>query len=218
VAVGYDADAKTVLIADRKLDEPQAVPMEELRRARNAHDYPMACGNEYDHYRGRVALSRPLPDAIRRAIRHNVALMRAEEDGAVPGAFAGIAGMRRLAADFASWSDIDDWSWAARFGYQVIVKRGSGGHFFRSLYTDFLRESADAVPALAESGLAERMQSAADRWIDFSSLLEEQSVRETCDRALFEQAGEALAQLADLEESIFDALHALCEREEIWSA
>jgi hypothetical protein len=45
----------------------------------------------------------------------------------------GIAAMRALAADFPSWSAAPDWSWAARFGYQIIIKRGAAGSLFRSL-------------------------------------------------------------------------------------
>lgn len=217
VAVGYDVEAGTVMLADRKLEEYQVVPMDELRRARNADDYPMSCGNEYDHFRGRVALGCPLREAIGRAIAHNVGVMRSRTDAAIPNAWTGVSAMRRLSEDFESWTSTKDWSWSSRFGYQVVVKRGAGGHFFRSLYADFLRESASAVPALGESGLPESMQSIAERWVEFASVLKEQSERETCDPALFGEAGRRMAQLADLEESIFGELAGLCERNEIWT-
>ena len=92
-----------------------------------------------------------------------------------------------------------------------------GGHFFRSLSADFLRESGDAVPALAESGMHERMRVVAERWVDFARILEEQSERETCDPGLFEEAGRQMAGLADLEESIFRALLDLARHDEIWA-
>jgi hypothetical protein len=216
VAVGYDADCETVLIADRKLDDYQAVPMDELRRARNADDYPMSCVNEFDHFRGRVEMRHALTDAIRRAIVRNVAGMRAPSDPAIPLASSGIDGMRCCAAELASWKSVDDWSWAARFGYQVVIKRGAGGHFFRSLYADFLRESSEAVPALAQAGLPDRMDSIAHRWVDLANVLKEQSERETCEPRLFEEAGRRMAELADLEEALFDSLDGLCGREAIW--
>lgn len=108
VAVGYDEAAGTVLMADRKLDEYQAVPLDELRRARNADDYPMTCHNEYDHFRGRVELGFPLGEAIRRAILRNARGMRGEVDASVPGAAVGIAGMRKLAAELPAWKTLED--------------------------------------------------------------------------------------------------------------
>ena len=109
--------------------------------------------------------------------------------------------MRELAADFPSWSGVRDWSWSARFGYQIIVKRGAAGSFFRSLYADFLREAALQLPALEP--LAPRMDAIAERWRALAAPLEQQSERETCDPALFAEAGRQLGELADLEHAFF---------------
>jgi hypothetical protein len=120
---------------------------------------------------------------------------------------AGIPAMRSLAADLPSWSEAEDWSWAARFGYQVVIKRGAGGSFFRSLYSDFLRESAPLLPKLGEARLAERMDEIAARWRELAAILKRQSERESCDPALFASAAEVAARLADDEEGFFqDAL------------
>jgi hypothetical protein len=120
---------------------------------------------------------------------------------------AGIPAMRQLAAEFTSWSGLEDWSWAARFGYQVVIKRGAGGSFFRTLYADFLREAASRIPEIRKTLPAERMEAIASRWCDLAALLKEQSERATCDPALFEKAGDVAAELADAEERFFsDAL------------
>lgn len=100
----------------------------------------------------------------------------------------------------------------------MVIKRGSAGDFFRSLYQDFLRQSAEAVPALAEHGLAERMDAIGGQWIDFALVLKEQSERETCDPALFEEAGRRMAQLADLEDALFADLDELARRDAVWAA
>jgi hypothetical protein len=110
---------------------------------------------------------------------------------------SGIPAMRALAADFPSWSAQPDWSWAARFGYQIIIKRGAAGSFFRSLYADFLREAARELSALEP--LAQCMDSIAERWRALAVPLEQQSERETCDPALFAEAGRQLGELAELE-------------------
>lgn len=218
VAVGYDEAEGTVLIADRKLDDYQAVPLDELRRARNADDYPMSCENEYDHYRGRVELGRPLPEAIRSAVARNIRGMRANDTTLLPGAIPGLPGMRRTADDLPGWTALADWSWAARFGYQVVIQRGAGGCFFRSLYADFLRESAQQVPALGEAGLPGEMDEIARQWVEFALVLKEQSERETCDPALFVDAGRRLHALADREERLFDTLDGLARRDDVWQS
>jgi hypothetical protein len=123
-----------------------------------------------------------------------------EPDSMLP---AGIPAMRQLASGLAGWSAIEDWSWAARFGYQVVIKRGAGGSFFRSLYADFLREAAPLAPELAQAAPAQEMDAIATRWRDLAALLKEQSERDDCDPDLFAQAGGIAGELADAEERFF---------------
>ena len=193
VAVGYDAERDAVFIADRKFPELQVCSFAELRRARNAPDYPIRCANRSGDCAD-ARLARPLEAAVASALRRTAVEMLESTFGALP---AGVAAMRELAADFPSWSALTDWSWAARFGYQIIIKRGAAGSFFRSLYADFLRESAPLLPQLGP--LAERMDEIADGWRALAAPLEAQSERETCDPALFAEAGRRTAELADLE-------------------
>ncbi len=204
VVVGYDEAAQEALVADRKFPAFQRCSYDELRRARNARDYPMTCQNRYGDRRGKLALGRPLPEAIRAALAKNARAMLAPEGEPYP---AGIPALRSLARALPRWGEAADWSWAARFGYQVVVKRGAGGSFFRSLEADFLREAAPHVPGLADALPAARMDAIAARWRDLAALLQEQSDRDTCDPALFARAGAVAAELADAEERFFsDAL------------
>jgi hypothetical protein len=206
VAVGYDDETASVLIADRKYEEPQRCSFDELRRSRNSPDYPIRCGNVWGDFGEKVALGRPLAEAIVVALDRNARAML-EPTGDLPG---GIPAMRALAEDLPSWADATDWSWAARFGYQIIRKRGAAESFFRSLYVDFLRESAPHVPALADAGLVPRMEAIVERWRALAAPLKAQSEREACEPALFEDAARQTAELADLEEAFFaDALDAI---------
>ena len=44
------------------------------------------------------------------------------------GEFAGLPALERLAAEAGSWPEaVEDWQWCARFAYQVIERRGTGG-------------------------------------------------------------------------------------------
>jgi hypothetical protein len=203
VVVGYDDASRSVWIADRKFEDYQCCSYEELARARNAPDYPMPCHNQYGALTGELALGRPLDAAIRAAVRRTARWML-EPEAEHP---AGIPAMRKLALEFADWKNAADWSWAARFGYQVVIKRGAGGRFFRSLYADFLRESAPQVPEIAAVLPASRMDAISARWCDLAAVLEEQSERADCDPELFVRAGRIVGELADAEEGFFsDAL------------
>ena len=199
VVVGYDDASQTALIADRKFEAYQRCSYDELRRARNAPDYPISCENRYGDFEGEPKLGVPVDEAIRIAIRRNARGML-EPDADLP---AGIPALRALASDFADWANAEDWSWAARFGYQVIIKRGAGGSFFRSLYDSFLRESAPLVPEIAPILTAGRMDAIATRWRDLAAVLKQQSENDACDPDLFLQAGNIAGELADAEERFF---------------
>ncbi len=54
----------------------------------------------------------------------------------------GLPALRRLAAEAADWpQQAEDWQWCARFAYQVIERRGTGGGNFRLMYSRFLEEA-----------------------------------------------------------------------------
>ncbi len=218
VAVGYDESEGSIFIADRKLSEYQSVGRDELRRARNADDYPVSCNNEYQYFGpGPVAMDRSLPAAIRRALANNARWMLDPGEAPMPGAEKGLEAMRALAADLPSWRSLSDWSWAARFGYQIIIKRGSGGLFFRSLYRDFLREAGECVPALGEQSLAEATEAIALGWGEVAAVLKEQSERETCDPGLFVEAGRRVGELAAREEALFRELGRVSADDRFWA-
>ena len=200
VIVGYDDAEGSVLIADRKYDEYQRCSYEDLRRARNAPDHPMPCENQYGDLDGEARLGRPLEEAIRSALRRNARAMLEPESDVMP---AGIPALRALARRLPDWKDATDWSWSARFGYQVIIKRGAAGSFFRPLEADFLREAATHVPEVARDLPAERMDAIAARWRELAAPLKEQSEREDCDPELFVSAGRIAAEIADREERFF---------------
>lgn len=214
VVVGYDDSSQTALLADRKFPEYQRCSYEELRRARNADDYPMSCLNQYGDFLGEVKPRIPLADAIRIALKRNADWMLTPS----PERLTGTSAMRGLAAELSGWQSIEDWSWAARFGYQVIIKRGSGGSFFRSLHADFLTEAAELAPAIGAAGLPGQMSAIAARWRELAGVLEEQSEAEVCRPELFSKAGMLMAELADAEESFFRAARELTASDAAWSS
>jgi hypothetical protein len=163
-------------------------------------------------------MGRSLPEAIRISIRKNATWMLEAEGGEIPLSICGLAGMRQLASDLPEWKALPDWSWAARFGYQIIVKRGAGGLFFRSIYRDFLAEAASLIPGLRGEGLVEKIELIGREWGDAAAVLKEQSEREVCAPGLFREAGKMISQLARREEELFLQLARIAEDAEIWES
>ncbi len=76
----------------------------------------------------------------------------------------GIKAMRRWIEEIDTWAQLEDWRWTARFTYQVIEKRGTGGGGFRLLYGDFLKEAAQYIPLLRERHLIDKMYRLGEKW------------------------------------------------------
>ncbi len=94
-----------------------------------------------------------------------------------------------------------EWSFAARFGYQVIEKRGTGGGFFRRLYARYLEEASSHCPPLAAAGLAAKMGAVADGWTEIAAGLRE--ISESPDPGAFRRMPPLLLRQADMEEAFW---------------
>ena len=146
VLAGYDEEHAH--LSDTGFEQLQLTRLENLDRARHSDHpaYPLAghmftAGGEVSPQRLREAI----PAAIERAARAMV-------EPQFPG-FSGLDAVRRLAAEAGSWPEAaEDWQWCARFGYQVIERRGTGGGAFRPMYSRFLAEAGRARGAARRAG------------------------------------------------------------------
>ena len=156
VVTGWDGERATV--ADTFSSELQPVTAAEL------HDAMRGEGSPFMEEPFRFA---PAPRIEARVDAHAIArsievTTREMLEPAMSG--TGLPAMRALAASRTAWRDSPDWRWSARFGYQAIEKRGTGGGGFRALYAAFLEEALPLVPALARIRAVERMRESATRW------------------------------------------------------
>ncbi len=195
VLVGYDDAWRRALLADTGLPGLQQVSYETLVKARTAQIPPILLHNEW------LVIKSALPrvsvrDAVVTALRDNALAMDLDR-----APHLGIMGMETLAEDFENWTDVPDWVLCAKFAYQNIEVRGTGGGFFRKMYAQFLREAETIDKRLRGVGLAETMEQIADEWSAFGKLLRRIAAGQ--DRAAYAQASRAMRRLAMREENFW---------------
>jgi hypothetical protein len=194
VLAGYDADV--AYLSDTGFEELQTTRLENLTAARHSQlpVFPLA-GHMLHLPDGEVVgdLGAAIPLAIERCARRMI-------DPSL-GDYEGLPALRRFATEVGGWpEEIEDWKWCARFNYQVIERRGTGGGNFRLMYSRFLREAGRPE--------AERCAEAAGRWTGLANALREASEVDDPDRALWERVGEEAASVLDVEEGLWTALAA----------
>jgi hypothetical protein len=116
------------------------------------------------------------------------------------GDFEGLPALRRFAAEVGEWPQATpDWQWSARFNYQVIERRGTGGSNFRSLYSRFLAEVGhDDGATLAAA--------AAESWSALAAELFAASESDDPDPAGWERIAAAAERVLAAEERLWERL------------
>ncbi|MEZ4606402.1 MAG: DUF4872 domain-containing protein [Deinococcales bacterium] len=104
-----------------------------------------------------------------------------------------------------NWKDLPDLNWAARFAYQAIEKRGTGGGNFRLLYADFIQELNLMMGF--DPLLAQGFRQAAKMWSDLGASFKELAFCELdeCERVV-EGVLRDLGSIILLEENLFQAI------------
>jgi hypothetical protein len=192
VLAGYDGEVAH--LSDTGFGELQTTRLESLDKARHSEHpaYPLA-GHMFT-VTGEVSPERiraAIPAAIGRAARAMVEPEFRE--------FSGLDAVRRLAADAGSWPEVaEDWQWCARFGYQVIERRGTGGGAFRLMYSRFLAEAGRPEAPLAAD--------AAAGWTDLAGAFHAASEEDVPDPDLWRRIDRAANRVAEAEDRLWSTL------------
>ncbi len=194
VLAGYDDEVAH--LSDTGFEELQTTRLKNLDRARHS-DHPA-----YPLQGHMFTVSENVdPEHLRAAIP--AAIERAANEMLEPtfGDFAGLPALRRLAAEAGSWPEVaEDWRWCARFGYQVIERRGTGGGAFRLMYSRFLEEAGRP-----EAGLAAE---AATGWTALATAFHAASESGVPDPSLWREIDAAAHRLAEAENRLWTSLAA----------
>jgi hypothetical protein len=192
VLAGYDDEVAH--LSDTGFEQLQTTRLESLDRARHSKHpaYPLA-GHMFTAT-GEVSperLREAVPAAIERAAR---AMLEPELRG-----FSGLDAVGRLAAEAGSWPEVaEDWQWCARFGYQVIERRGTGGGAFRLMYSRFLEEAGRPEAPLAAT--------AAGAWTELAGAFHAASERDDPDPALWHEIDKAANRVGEAERRLWTSL------------
>ncbi|MCB0219557.1 MAG: BtrH N-terminal domain-containing protein [Chrysiogenetes bacterium] len=193
--VGHDE--KGAIISDTEFDEIQHEPLDTLAKARSSK-YPPSLAGDSPWYTFAFEKSlRPLERAIPEAIADQATKMLSAK-----GNF-GCGGMDMAGERLGKWGEAEDWQWAARFAYQIIERRGTGGGGFRKMYAEFLAESRELVPAIADARLDELMAKIAADWTALGEECKRLSERE--EPGDFSEAAERMRELAGEERAFFES-------------
>jgi butirosin biosynthesis protein H-like/uncharacterized protein DUF4872 len=192
VLAGYDDEVAH--LSDTGFEELQTTRLENLARARHsAHPaYPL----EGHMFTVNAELDRAQLEA---AVPRAVAQAAAEMIEPVWAPFAGIPALERLAAEAGSWPEaVEDWQWCARFAYQVIERRGTGGGCFRLMYSRFLAEAGyDEAPLAAE---------AAARWSELAGAFKAASESDEPRSELWHAVGGDAQRVLEAERRLWTSL------------
>lgn len=172
VVWGHDRSRDAFLVTDTERPGLIDVPCEALRRAMySTGGFFEMTGNQFAPEN--LAPPQDMGAAVKAAIGHNSrVILSAGYD------FQGITGLGKWMGELAAvWSGLPGWRWTARFAYQVIERRGTGGGGFRLMYADFLEEAAAFCPEIAARGLSGRMREIGGAWTRLALALKDASER-----------------------------------------
>ncbi len=192
ILAGYDDEV--AYLSDTAFDELQRTRLENLARARHGTHPVFPLAGQMLTVPDPSALADPRA-AAPRAIERNARQMLEPAMGELEG----LPALRRFAAEIGDWpQELDDWQWSARFCYQVIERRGTGGGNFRLMYSRFLAEAGRE-----EAGLAAE---AAAGWTALAEALLNASESEAPDPAQWSRIGERAEAVLASEERLWPAL------------
>ncbi len=195
VLVGTNEDGK-YLISDSEFPTIQEISAESLMKARQSDIPPFGEPNLAVVFTGRGRKPEP-NDFIDALVSCGIRMLFPENP------LFGVTGMLRASREMGRWNEMSETpEFAARFAYQVIEKRGTGGGFFRRMYSRFLLHGAHATGREEFRRLADEMTRIADAWTDLALSLKEAS--EDFSPSKMAQCGEKLADIAVMEGKFFE--------------
>lgn len=203
VAAGYDQQKEEVLVADTQFEGLQPVPFKLLMKARFSQAPPLPLmGNAFY-----LSPDTALPASLSAEVKQNALLRWAahRRGDTKMKALMGLSAMEKLVREMPSFHEAPDADWVARWTYQVIERRGTGGGAFRRLFAAWLKDVAAEKPALSPA--AQAMDRSADLWTQAAEVLKTTS--EAPSPQGFAEAAGLLGQALEQETHVVKDIHSV---------
>ncbi len=194
VLAGYDDELAH--LSDTGFEELQTTRLENLARARHGKHPVFPLDGQMLTVPGDARLRDPRGAADAAIVRNARQMLEPPR-----GVYEGLPALRRFAAELPAWPDeVSDWQWSARFCYQVIERRGTGGGNFRLMYSRFLAEAGRDEARIAAE--------AAAGWSALAADLLAASESEAPEAAAWRRIGERAGAVLATEERLWESLAA----------
>ena len=112
----------------------------------------------------------------------------------------GIRSLEKVIYDLPQWKHSSDWQWSARFTYQVIERRGTGGAGFRTLYRQFLEEQEIRYQSLEKFALSSDLAIIEDLYHELAATFRQISEKDSPD---FTTAASVLEKILEREKTFY---------------
>jgi len=196
---GYDDDEEKMFVADNHFEGLKEVDFVAFLEGMGSSEKSNPLDFNYIEVEPDKLME--LTELIPLAIRENARKML---EGVTGGrGESGVSLIKSWAEDLPYWSEVPDWKWSARFGYQVIRKRGVGGAGFRWIYRDFLREAEGIMPSLKTLNLSNEMDSIGEKWSGIAELLKDISIKDSPDKDLLNKSSERALEIWGMEREFY---------------
>lgn len=197
VICGYNEEEGEFYVSDTLHPEILAVKIPDMEKARSAAFSHIKLKNRA------FVLNDVSGFHIDEAVIRGTIRRWAEENlNGIPGLpFAyGVGALETLIRDLPDWGKAEDWQWSARFTYQVIERRGTGGAGFRTLYRQFLEEQEAEYPVLQRISLSRDLAAIENIYHDLAYTFRDISEQEKSD---FSSAVAILENLREREKNLY---------------
>ncbi len=189
VVWGYDRDQKNFFVSDTEHKESLKVSFRDMEKAMFFDGFFKGKGNQFAPKT--IEIPSDMDEVLKKAIYHNS--LKILENKSNEG---GINALDMWIEEYKKWAEFSDWRWCARFTYQIIEKRGTGGGGFRLMYSEFLKEASVYLPVLKKKGLPQLMNKIGETWRDLAYTLKHISEQPT---PSFEELRPICLRLRELE-------------------
>ncbi|GAB6887469.1 hypothetical protein JCM13304A_09670 [Desulfothermus okinawensis JCM 13304] len=189
VVWGYDDSEMIFFLSDTEKKDLLKVGFKDLQHAMFFKGFFNGKGNQFGPEQ--IVIGEDIKEAIKNSMYNNSYEILNNKSP-----YSGISALDTWIQEYKEWADYEDWRWCARFTYQIIEKRGTGGGAFRLMYSEFLDEVSSYFPEIKEKGLPKLMAKIGNKWRELAYLLKEVSEKR---RPSFEGLGPHLCEIRDLE-------------------